>query len=83
MEGSFNMNRNEIYENYLKTLSQRANLEQKIADFVERWRHGSIIISDTVVQQTIDKGNERLEELKKNRGKIPYRIYCPSAKRRR
>ncbi len=59
------MTSNEIYKNYLKALGERTVLENKIEDFIEKWKNGDTTISNATVQKTVDKGYERLEELKK------------------
>lgn len=33
------MTSNEIYKNYLKALGERTVLENKIEDFIEKWRY--------------------------------------------
>lgn len=59
------MNRNEIYKEYLKALKERVELESKIEDFVEKWKNGETSLSNELIQQTMEKGYERLETLKK------------------
>lgn len=59
------MNRNEIYKKYLKALNERVELESKIEDFVEKWKNGETSLSNELIQQTMEKGYERLETLKK------------------
>ena len=59
------MTSNEIYKNYLKALGERTVLENKIEDFIEKWKNGDTTISNATVQKTVNKGYERLEELKK------------------
>lgn len=59
------MNRNEIYKEYLKTLNERIELESKIENFVEKWKNGETSLSNESIQQTMEKGYERLEALKK------------------
>lgn len=59
------MNRNEIYKEYLKALNERAELESKIEDLVEKWKNGETSLSNELIQQTMEKGYERLEALKK------------------
>lgn len=59
------MNRNEIYKEYLKALNERVELESKIEDFVEKWKNGETSLSNELIQQTMEKGYERLETLKK------------------
>lgn len=64
------MNSNEIYKNYLEALRERAELENKIENFIERWKNGDTTISNDTVQQTVDKGYQRLEELRKVEAKL-------------
>lgn len=59
------MNINEIYKNYLDTLNKRVELEKRIEGLIEKWKNGDTTISNTTLQQTIDKGYERLEELRR------------------
>lgn len=59
------MNSNEIYNNYLKVLQERTKLENKIASFVEKYQSGAKNMSNETFQQTVNKGYERLDILKK------------------
>lgn len=59
------MNRNDIYKEYLKALNERVELESKIEDFVEKWKNGETSLSNESIQQTMEKGYERLNALKK------------------
>ncbi len=59
------MGRNEIYKEYLKVLNERVELESKIEYFVEKWKNGDTSLRTELVQQVIEKGYERLEDLKK------------------
>lgn len=59
------MDRNEIYKEYLKALNERVELEFKIENFVKKWINGETSLSNESIQQTVEKGYERLETLKK------------------
>lgn len=58
------MNSNEIYENYLKALNQREELEVKIAKYIERWENNETIFDTKTIEDVVDKGYLRLDELK-------------------
>lgn len=59
------MNRNDIYKEYIKALNERIELESKIENFVEKWKNGETFFSNKSIQQTMEKGYERLDALKK------------------
>lgn len=62
--GDFNMTSKELYERYLEALKKRYELENKISDYIERWKNGETALSTKLVEETLDKGYERLEELR-------------------
>lgn len=64
------MNSNEIYKNYLNTFNERTVLENRIENLIERWKNKNTTMSSETIQQTIDKGYKRLEELKKSEEKL-------------
>lgn len=58
------MKSQEIYESYMKAFSERWELEKKIEDLMKRWVQGEITLSSTSIQISVDKGYERLDNLK-------------------
>ena len=58
------MKSQEIYESYMKAFSERWELEKKIEDLMKRWVQGEITLSSTSIQIAVDKGYERLDNLK-------------------
>ena len=64
------MNSNEIYKNYLNTFNERTVLENRIENLIERWKNKKTTMNNETIQQTIDKGYKRLEELKKSEEKL-------------
>lgn len=58
------MKSEEIYNNYIKAFSERWELEKKIEKLMEQWVKGEITLSSISIQQAVDKGYERLENLK-------------------
>lgn len=59
------MKKNEIYQEYLKLLNEKSELEDKIKNLIKKCNNGETFLSDESIQQTIEKGYERLENLKK------------------
>lgn len=59
------MSSNELYQKYLEAEKERFELENKIENFVEKWKNGETTISNQSIQQAMEKGYERLESLKK------------------
>lgn len=59
------MTSNEIFEEYSRVLYERFMLKNKIDDFIEKWKNGDTKCSTATIQETLDKGYERLEELSK------------------
>lgn len=59
------MNRDELYKRYLQALNERIELESKIEALVERWKNGKTYLSNDSIQQVMEKGYERLDDLKR------------------
>lgn len=55
----------ELYRKYVEATNERHALENKINDYIEKWKNGEIVLSTEKVEQIIEKGYERLEDLKK------------------
>lgn len=64
------MNSNELYRKYLEAEKERIALENKIEKYIEKWKNGETALSYEVVQDAVDKGYIRLEELKKTEERI-------------
>lgn len=64
------MNSNEIYRKYLEAEKERIALENKIEEYIEKWKNGETVLSNELVQDAVDKGYIRLEELKKTEERI-------------
>lgn len=64
------MNSNELYRNYLAAEKERIELENKIEEYIEKWKNGETVLSSELVQEAVDKGYIRLEELKKIETKL-------------
>lgn len=64
------MTSKELYEKYLAALKERYELENKISAYIEKWKNGETVLSTKLVEETIDKGYERLEGLKKLEQKL-------------
>ena len=55
----------ELYKKYIEVANERYALENKINDYIEKWKNGETVLSTKSVEQAIEKGYERLEALKK------------------
>lgn len=55
----------ELYRKYIESTKERYDLENKINEYIEKWKNGETILSTEQVEKIIEKGYERLEELKK------------------
>lgn len=64
------MNSNELYQKYLDAEKERFELENKIESYVEKWKNGETVLSNQAIQQAMEKGYERLEELKKTESQL-------------
>ena len=58
------MKSQEINESYMKAFSERWEKKKKIEDLMKRWVQGEITLSSTSIQIAVDKGYERLDNLK-------------------
>ena len=56
---------NELYKKYVEATNQRADLENRINNYIEKWKNGETTFSTDIVEKIIEKGYERLEDLKK------------------
>ena len=57
------MTSNELYQKYIRILSERTNLESKINDLDERSKKKETFISDKEIKKTIEAGKNRLKFL--------------------
>lgn len=57
------MTSNELYQKYIKILSERTNLESKIDELDERRKNKETLISDKEIEKTIEAGKNRLKSL--------------------
>lgn len=64
------MTSDEIYKNYLVAYKERVELENKIEELIEKWKNGETIISSEMIQDVVDKGYQRLDELRKTEEKL-------------
>ena len=55
----------ELYKKYIEAANERYALENKINNYIEKWKNGETVLSTKSVEQAIEKGYERLEDLKK------------------
>lgn len=55
----------ELYKKYIESTNERYTLENKINDYIEKWKNGEIILSTEQVEKVVEKGYERLEDLKR------------------
>ncbi len=55
----------ELYKKYIESTNERYALENKINEYIEKWKNGEIVLSTEQVEKVIEKGYERLEDLKK------------------
>ena len=59
------MNSSKLYEQYLLALKQRTEFENKIDEYLKKREKGETVLSDDLVQEALEKGYERLKNLKK------------------
>lgn len=59
------MSSSELYKKYIEAVNKRCDLENKIEEYIEKWKNGETVSSTEEVEKIIEKGYERLEELKK------------------
>lgn len=64
------MNSNELYQKYLEAEKERFELENKIESYVEKWKNGETVLNNQTIQQAMEKGYERLEELKRTEAQL-------------
>lgn len=64
------MTSKELYEKYLETLKERQELEEKISSYIKKWKNGETVLNTKLVEEAIDKGNERLKVLKQLEQKL-------------
>ena len=55
----------ELYKKYIEAANERYALENKINEYIEKWKNGETALSTKSVEQAIEKGYERLEDLKR------------------
>lgn len=58
------MSSRELYQKYLEAEKERFELENKIDVFVQKWANGETTLSTKLVEETVNKGYDRLEDLK-------------------
>ncbi len=59
------MTSDKLYQEYNKAFNERASLENKINDFITKWKEGNNTLSTKEIENVVEKGYERLEALKK------------------
>lgn len=59
------MESNQMYKDYLSTLNERTEFENKLNNFIDKWQSGELILSEEQIELTIKKGKEKIEELRK------------------
>lgn len=55
----------ELYKKYIESTNERYTLENKINEYIEKWKNGETFLSTEQVEKVLEKGYERLEDLKK------------------
>lgn len=55
----------ELYKKYIESTNERYALENKINEYIEKWKNGETFLSTEQVEKVLEKGYERLEDLKK------------------
>lgn len=55
----------ELYKKYIESTNERYALENKINEYIEKWKNGETVLSTEQVEKLLEKGYERLEDLKK------------------
>ena len=55
----------ELYKKYIEVANEIYALENKINNYIEKWKNGETVLSTKSIEQAIEKGYERLENLKK------------------
>ncbi|HPZ24220.1 MAG TPA: hypothetical protein PLB45_02915 [Bacilli bacterium] len=58
------MNSNESYKKYIDALNERIELENKINEYVEKWKNGETVLSNESIQGVMEKANDRLANLR-------------------
>ena len=58
------MTKEEINEKYNIALNERINLEKEIGKMVDDWVNGDPTLNVIIVEDLLDKGYQRLDELK-------------------
>jgi len=56
---------NELYKKYVEAMNERVELENRINNHIEKWKNGETTFSTDIVEKIVEKGYERLEDLKK------------------
>ncbi len=64
------MSNNELYEKYVIALNDRALLEKKINEYIEKWKNGDTVLDTKKVEEIVNKGIERVEYLKQLENEI-------------
>ena len=65
MQGDGKMFSSELYKKYIEARNKRYDLENKINDYIEKWKNGETVLSTKSIELAVEKGYERLEDLKK------------------
>ena len=58
------MEKEELYEKYLVALKERLELEKKLGQMINNWVNGDSTLNAVIVEDLLDKGYKRLDELK-------------------
>ncbi|MFV0249652.1 MAG: hypothetical protein ACK5HP_01240 [Bacilli bacterium] len=64
------MTRKDLYQKYLEALNKRADLENKINAIINKWADGETVFDTKTIEDAIEKGYSRLDELRKIEEKL-------------
>lgn len=60
----------ELYQKYLEALNERAELENKINAIIKKWADGETVLNTKTIEDAVEKGYSRLDELRKTVEKL-------------
>ena len=64
------MTSKELYQKYLEALNERADLENKINAIIKKWADGETVLNTKTIEDAVEKGYSRLDELRKIEEKL-------------
>lgn len=64
------MTSRDLYQKYLESLNERADLENKINAMIKKWADGETVFDTKIIEDAVEKGNLRLDELRKTEEKL-------------